>query len=619
MSDKEYDKDTLKKLQSKGVFDSSLDPLVLSQSDEERKKLQEALKKDKESQAEKEKEDDKQPTLDTTKQIKKEETLCIRTLQFLQALFFGKKSAHSSKFFLKREMLAVIDGFSPLFYDNKIQKIKVNFPEYIYQIYKQLKQFDNLFEEIFLEDAEINFNSDILFLNFVDSLLTDDDKIFLESINKNYFFDIISKEQNSEETFKEKLNELKSRIEKYNKLTIMQYTSYFERLIILSQYGFYGFFKIFDPHFSEDPNYKPNFNPIFGDKGVRELQKINNYLILIDFQNIPENILIHLNNIINALYKKLELKKIDSEGKEKHEEHLDKLYNRLKSYKPNFIPELIQKINDLNNKNIIDALIKVMTDNYEYKPSVIPKKEGFLLKRYIKLTIAKKWFQLKRSYNEIKANIIQDKIMSFFNVTSVMELSKIENYNGEISEKLVEKGLEGFRYVQLLSIFKTFYEKMYDNDIRKKINKLLVEGDFLKKREQSLFSEAYYTLDKVIESLSAIESELREEEKDVGQILRFSRGEIPDSGYQIVIQRKLSDLEIRINNILKDGMQHYKTILDNLKLAIDDWKTSKPQYISNIKTVAGSSNKSFLNDVIKAEANISYFIELVYSFGILQN
>ncbi len=625
MAKKEYDKDLIKKVEDKGLFDDPYDSIVLSQTAEERHQMEDALEKNKKKHEDlARKQSARRYGSPPTPKKKQKISLFMRFIYFFVGLFSTEQTPKSGKFLAKRELKSVLNQFSPLFYDFNIRKTRITFPEYIYGLYKQLKTLANIFFEVFQEENQIDFTHKIFFLEFVDQLLADGDRISLESVNEGYFEEIISREKNPTDVLEAKLKELKNQIEQNNRQAIIHYTSYFEKLIYLSQFSFVSFFKIFDPQFSDAIDYKPKFQPIFGETGSIGTMQLNTQFQLIDSPIIPENILIHFDDILTMLKAKKE-KEMDIEhqtptGKKKKVSDEDFVVPRLAKVKFSSINlvDLVSRIFVLNKKKVLDALIKLMTDNYGYEPSMPTKKEATLYNRYIKLTMAKKRFEFEKSYGRIKAEVVQNEILKFFKISTLSELLIIENYTEDVSQKLSGKGLEGFIYAQIASVYKTFYHKLYDTTLRKFINVLLVEGDFINKREQRFFSEAYYGFDKSIEDFNDLDSDLTDTEGDVGQIIRYADGEGPTAGYQALIARKLIDLEARMGKTIKEGIKGLRSLREQLEAATNDWRGTKPQSLANIKSIAGSGNRSFFTGLIQAKETIEKFIEIMDSYAVMQ-
>ncbi len=616
MSEQKYDTHELKKMSDKGILDSPLDSAILSQSDEEREKLQNALEKQKKvEEVPQEKKDIEPPSPKKQKVQEKHIPFILKIIYFLQALLFGKKTPYTNKFLIKRELKKLIYNFDPIFYDVNIQKLNESFPYYIHDIYQNLRKFTGLFKEVFIQDQEIHFDEDILFVDFIENLLKSDDKMLIDSVNNSYFREIIATEQNPEQILNQKLKKVREQLEQYNQQTIIQYTKNLEKFLLLTQFSFIKFFQIFDKHFTNDIHYRPKFQPVFGAGEVEQIKELNSFLLTIDFDSVPENILMHLDNIIDLMRirikDRLQDKEISIEQKNKLEMKLDEF-----SYKSQSIKDLNEMITKINKKKILEAIIKLMTDNFDYESSHKPKREGLLFKRYIKIIGAKKLQLYKKSYESIKKGVIQKQVLDFFGISDLSELISIENYNDEIKQQLEEKGVGGFDYVLIISIHKTFYEKVYKPTMSKIINLLLVEGDFIKKREHANFSEAYYQVDKTMEKFQLLQSEIEKGERDMGSIIKFAYATTVEAGFHTIVQRKIGELEGKINDIFTELISQYEIISQHLASALEDAKSSNPQFVANMKTIGSTGNKTFINNAIKSADILKKLIELMHALSI---
>ncbi|MDH5680050.1 MAG: DUF5312 domain-containing protein [Spirochaetota bacterium] len=619
MDKKKYDKKTIKKVKDKGLFDNKLDPAILDQSAEERAKLQKALAEDRKKQESKGKgtKVKSSPLKKKTRKKASKPSIFMRMIYFFQALFFGKKTPHNSRFLLKREMKAVIESFNPVFYDFNIQKIKENFPEYIYSIYKGLQSLAHIFEELFREEKDLDFTKRIFFLELVDQLLSDSDKKLLDSINEDYFQQIIAQEPYPEEALNKRLNELRNNLERSDKQVILQYTAEVEKFLYLFRFPFSNFFKVFDSHFTVEASYKPKFQPVFGDKGIEEIKKLDEYFRLIDFDRIAENIFVHIDQTVNDIKDSLKPKEDDGKDKSKDKKPPQTDIPVKYKYSSDSLRDLHGKLSRLNKKKILESMIKLMTEQFDYEPGDVKYKGGLIFKQYLKLTLAKKMFLFRQSFDRIKAEIVQREILMFFEVSSLDELQSIQNYSTEVNDKLTAKGTGGLHYVIISAIFKTFYEKMYKPQVKPFVNILLIEGEFIKKHESTLFAEAYYGIERVMEQFHNMEFNISTGEGDMNDILRFANGGMPEGTFLTLVQRKIGDLETKIRKNIVDGCNHYKSILEHTKMALEDMDSgTRPKFVSNVKIMA--SKKEFVLGLQKGVERLAKILDLIMGFQVMQ-
>lgn len=586
-----------------------------------KKKLNEEIEKEKAP-----KKLEKKPEEESPKE-KKGDNFCKQLLLTFQSMIAGKgKGGYHPKFIERREMRNLIEDHSPIFYDASIQKLHTSFPEHIYSIYKELKKLEILFEELLKEPEDIDYSKPIFFLEYVNGLLKDPDRIFLKEIDDQYFENLIGKEENPEEKLKERLKELENRIEEVNKSAILHYTSYIEKIITIMQYPFIQFFQVFDKHFSTEKDYRPKFQPVFGRVGSSEIRTLNSYFLSVDSENIPENYSIHFDHIIEDIKMKVaatvqfdEDEDISPSERKKQEDEL-----KAKLAKYDFTSQqlnyIFTQIQELNKKKILEALVKLMTDDFEYTPPRPPRKEGFLYKKYLTMTHDKILFNYRQSFEKIKEAIIQGEILKFFSISNLSELMYIENYEESINQNLESRGMHGFQYVLLSAIYKSFTVKVYDAVIRKIINLIQIEGNFIKKREGQFFSDSYYQFDKEVEKFKLLENDFKEAEADIGEILRFANGEIKEPGFLPVIERKVREQEGRIIDAITDGVKLYIILFEHMQMIKNDWLgQNKPTMLANVKSISGTGNKRFFDGLSKSIDLIEKFLDLASRFSVMES
>ncbi|MDH4127744.1 MAG: DUF5312 domain-containing protein [Spirochaetota bacterium] len=537
----------------------------------------------------------------------------LRLYYFIKTLFFGSKTPYTSKFFIKREIKTILENFSPSFYDFRLQKVKINLATYVYEIYVYLRELVSLFKEVFQRENEINFNLDIFYLSFTDNLLSEEAKNLLNSIDEEYFIEVVTNEENPDDVIKEKLDELKGSIEYFNNMqAIIHYTLFFERLLLLSQFNFKSFFCEFDPQFSEEYSYEPKFQAIYKTNDILGIKKLASHIKLIDFEVIPKNVLIHFDQTIGDMKKKIETQLAEDKSEDNvNKEYLSKLLSRLQVHNSKKLSDIHQKIYKLYKENILESIVKIVTKDYMFEPSLLEKKDKLLFRQYLRLVLAKKRYINNMVYQKIKDTLTLNEVLNYFNISSPDELLQVKNYTQQTSDVLVEKGNTGLSYVLVVSMFKTYYEKRYKGTISKFINNLLVKGDFIDKKEHVVFSEASYDLEKTINNFFSLDSEISSGEKDFGQILRYVQGTISDNRFRDVIEKKIHDTDSRIRKILKDALGQYGILLNFIRLCIEDWKkSSTPKLISNIKSIAGPG-RDFYYHLVRSEESLNQFLKII--------
>ncbi len=550
-------------------------------------------------------------TIEKDKPIKKE-NIFFRILTAIKTFLIKKNFIKSSTFFKKMHTKKTIEEFNYIFYESNIQKIRESFPEYIYKIYNSLNNLKMLFKELFIKEKNIDYYNDIFLFYFIDNLLIKEDKQVLDSMDIEYFKNIASDENKGTKTLEEDLCKLKERIIENNELAIYHYTSYFEKLIQILDFDFISFFKTFDPGFKEH-NYSPKFQPIFGKLDLDKIKNLDSFLKIIDFDSIPENVLLHFNESINALKTSIENKLTKKDTKNKLEIAPKTFLKTIESVNRKDIEELHKTIYNLNKKKIIEALIRLVSHDFEYVSPAKTPKEKYIFKKYIKLTLEKKRFIYLKTYMDVEFALMKQKLLNFLNLSSEEQLPTVNNYNHKTNEKLAERGCYGFKNILLVILYKSFYELLYKDEISRTIKKLLIEGNFINRHEHSLFSTVYYNLSKTNDQFINFATEVGEGEKDMGQILRFAWGEISDPNFLVIVSKKIVEVDYNFKKIIQEGLKSYNKILFYIKWCINDWKKQNPTLLSNARIIGSSGNRTLFNSTVKASEKLENLIKIINS------
>ena len=493
------------------------------------------------------------------------------------------------RFLIKWELKKNIQQFQPIFYEDDIKKIYPNFPKYLFNIYTNLQVLKNTFGQLNTKESKNNKSIQCT-IEYITQLLSQQDLLFLNSINADYF-QTLAKESNykqAEFQVQQKLNQWEQSIQNNSRETIVHYTSYFQRLLGLLYFDFQGFFRLFDPHFAD--NKDPQFHPVFGKQGLHWMIQLDYHLRLITFEVIPENVLIYWEQILEKIFQK---------------EYPNLL-------KPANLNNLVREIAQLNQSQVIPSMVKLISQDFSYRHTTLKKPHPFLFENYVKYIFELKKSHFKGVFKNTYLEYIRIKVKKLFNISQLQELPENRFYNQKTSDFLKSKQVGTLVYVHVIPIFNVFDEKIYKPKIDKLIHIMLLNGHFIDKQTRSAFMETYHSLKQKNNKWQAFIHEIHE--STFNTILNTNNSFSEADLLVNIATRKLNELEFTIQSHLFKIFELYKGIQKYIEQSIQDWNSDSPRFIINANHMAPSQSKTFFDSLTEANMRLIQFIDIIQSF-----
>ena len=372
----------------------------------------------------------------------------------------------------------------------------------------------------------------------------------------------------------------KSSIPKFEQEYILLYNLY-----NLSTFDFKNIFVAFDAKYSQKSNVPPIYRQILGTNIVAELKDL--YFLI---ASLPQKI--DVSNSLTTIFSR--------QNEETAKETAKIVTNAI-----NNIYKLIS--DDLSYEKIL-GLCRYIDENPKLKIQ-IDKKYTPILERF-KKDITEKFNKNKetitRKYN---AQSQGKDIKELFKGNPLLEL---EGYRKEVSELIAEKDLKPINGIQALRITKTFLNNFIAGELKDSINSLLIEGFFVEKDFQNDFSEKFFNTIELIESFKEFEEMITTSGqvslKTLHSMLSLS------SNSDTKILRSIDSINDKILNYNRKCLDSVYAFASRLYAILQDYQTSIPSKISNIKTLKGQQNKEFMATIISGYNDSVKYCKIMKNF-----
>lgn len=357
------------------------------------------------------------------------------------------------------------------------------------------------------------------------------------------------------------------------------------KLYNLSTFNFEMFFSKFDNDFNKTSSVPPNYSPVNGVELLNDLKDL--YFL---FASLPQKI--DASNLLGGLFQRIS--EIDHKNLTKiainsintiYKMIGDELSSEKMMFLCRFISEDIRlKINvEFKNVSIIEKFRKELDERFN-------KTKDIVLEKYSEQSLTQEISSLFKN----------------------QELLKIKGYTEEISQLIDNNNYKPIAGLQAFRITKTFLLNFYETNIKEVVNTLILEGFFTEKEYQSDFSNIFF-----------LTNELKQQFIDQEETIAIN-GNYSFKTLQTFLTKSVSNdpKVIKIIEVINEriyatnkrtGELLYKfgnKLYDILK----DYKSPKPEKITNIKTLKGLQNKEFIGQLVSAYNDIAKYIKIIKTF-----
>lgn len=494
-----------------------------------------------------------------------------------------------------KELKSLFRTFKPskFRYITQEKRITNLFLQKIYSLYMAISGFNQiLLNTIFNSDEK----KSMLYINyFVESYLSEEIRSKREKFTKDMMWQRIMESDNVSKSIKDLENEFISYKKYLNKKSLPRIESeYFllYKLSALCTFNFELFFSKFDTDYNGAT--PPVYSPVLGEDILVDIEDL--YFLI---SSLPTKI--DISEAFEKLYTRTQ--GTDSKSLAKKSQHsLNKAY---------------KIINDELPPMILLNLCRYITEDIRHTIN-IQHKFFSILDKY-KKEIENRFMRNKQVVLEqYSEKSLQHDIHTLFKGKSLL---KIEGYTEGIRKTIESNNFDPISGIQAIKITKTFILELYEKTVKEHINTLILEGYFTEKEYQTEFSNVFFAANELVNVVADCESKLSSSGKYSFDYLMMLLKNYKSNSK--VGENKISMQIDTINERIRYCNEKCANILfklaSNIYNMIQDYKSQKPTFITNIKSIKGSQNKEFIGHLASSYNDIAKYVKLIKNFIIVKS
>ncbi|MCL2764436.1 MAG: DUF5312 family protein [Treponema sp.] len=346
------------------------------------------------------------------------------------------------------------------------------------------------------------------------------------------------------------------------------------------KYNFAGFFKKFDPHFADGAFIvEPKFPAI---KTILIIDQIGDFLTATQPLK-PEDDWGSLLNILKMI-----------EGQE--------LVNAEQ------FNTMIKTIREIHASKILELIVQYTLRNpvWQFKHTVFREVVG---EAWLEAKQTEATAYIAKINNAKKNNQISALTKEIFESA---DLTRLENYNVQLSEGYRRKNVEYFIYAEGLNYLKAFMEDYVEKEIKELCDILIIRGQWTNNAMSREMSEALHVLLETPVYIADIDTVMSEDGADGSRLraamLRIDR-DPTQARYVNSIVGKVNEQAVEI---IKEAAQAVIVIGKHMKSLIEDVQKKHPELLINWREVTLVSKEPLTQRMVSNFKRINYFIQLMH-------
>ena len=365
-----------------------------------------------------------------------------------------------------------------------------------------------------------------------------------------------------------------------NKINV--YYTNFLYFIRFANFDFFPIIREFDEVLEEE-NFldKPNFQPVDGTLLKDELFKLH-----------------------HALYRFAVGEGID-QGIE--------VISQLKNVEPmsgNSVHRLKHLIKEFQENQYVSLVIRAIDMN----PATIPIRKPVTVEIY-NTYAAKKMQDVRNIIHTVKERYRNEAASSI--VTQLFgdgAAGRLKNYNESKNDQLADLGLPVFEYATPLNYTKAFSTDRYNAFIRNILNELIIAGSFINKTILNNLSNGYYALNNLIKKIDEFDDDLDIDSSSGSTLHRLIRSVSKDKSSRNILEKTINKVNKKARLLITEEVVHVKEMAFIIKKILDEYKSSTPTIVHNIKKIRSNKNRDFIQDLVNCYKYIYLFLKLMGSY-----
>ena len=222
----------------------------------------------------------------------------------------------------------------------------------------------------------------------------------------------------------------------------------------------------------------------------------------------------------------------------------------------------------------------------------------------------------RKLLKEQETNEIQTLIEATF---GTRELEPIHGYNETTNTLLQEFTPFSLEWISPLEIIKTFAVHYFEPHFRQILRSVIVEGYFTNRSLQSSISSAYYYCESIPTKLEEFEHLFTDNQPCNVKILTGYLTELQKGlDFEKPLRKMVENMNALARNFVQQAVNQYMEIFNFSLMLLEDNKKSVPDFITNIRTLSGSTKNIESFSLLEKENGVfRNFLEIMKKYAIV--
>jgi hypothetical protein len=276
------------------------------------------------------------------------------------------------------------------------------------------------------------------------------------------------------------------------------------------------------------------------------------------------------------------------------------------------IPEqfinMLKVLREVHTSKIIELMIQYTLRNpvWQFKHTAFNETIGDI---WLETQKQEAYAFITRINNTKKAGQISALVKQIFESS---DLTRLENYNIQISETYRKKNLDYFVYAEGINYLKALMDDYINREIKELCDILLIRGQWTNNIMSREMSDALNTVLETLVSIADLDTVMSEEGAD-GSRLRAAIVRIDRDPTQA---RYINSIIAKVNDeameIINEAVQALIIIGKHLKNLIEDVEKKHPELLINWREINLASKEPIHQRMINTFKKINYFVQLMH-------
>ncbi|MDR0597204.1 MAG: DUF5312 domain-containing protein [Treponema sp.] len=268
---------------------------------------------------------------------------------------------------------------------------------------------------------------------------------------------------------------------------------------------------------------------------------------------------------------------------------------------------LLTNLREMKNSNIIELMGQLATRNpiWQVKYETIDEQlaETWLLAKEKEVNTVVDTVLTKQRNSRIEALAV--------GVFGALSVTKLNNYNREISDACIDIGLNGFAYAAPLNYLMAFIQDFITKEMQELCDILLVRGQWINNSLSLEMSGAVHTITDTVEPIEALDMSL----SDTGTYGPRFRGALSraerDKTQARYVNNIAGELDDKALDLINEAVQGLVVVGKHMKNLLGDSQKAPPEIIINWKELGYFSKLPITQRLTDAYKKINYFVQLM--------